>query len=151
METARQPKKTATASVLGLLMATPAWPTPMRALISKFNSSHAPECATDCGLLNRRARRAVASIPKSSILNRRLYSDLLRRGPVRIRHRTPPQWWRNAIYVGRLVMLEYVVLLTAVTSESLEARCLLPKRQGRSANAARKAHVFARARARRRF
>ena len=48
-------------------MATPAWPTPMRALISKFNSSHAPECVTDCGLFNRPARRAVASIPTSSI------------------------------------------------------------------------------------
>ena len=30
--------------------------------------------------------------------------------------------------VGPLVTLQYVYLLTAVTSESLEAHCLLPKR-----------------------
>ena len=49
-----------------LSMATPAWPTPMRALISKFNSPHAPERLTDSELFNRRARRAAACIPTSS-------------------------------------------------------------------------------------
>ena len=52
---------------LFLFMATPAWPTPMRALISKFNSLHVPECITGCGLFNRPARRFFASIPTSSI------------------------------------------------------------------------------------
>jgi hypothetical protein len=50
-----------------LFMATPAWPTPMRALISKMNLSHAPERLTDSALFNRWARRAVACIPTSSI------------------------------------------------------------------------------------
>ena len=48
-------------------MATPAWPTPMRALMSKLNLSHAPERLTDSALFNRWARRAVACIPTSSI------------------------------------------------------------------------------------
>ena len=48
-------------------MATPALPTPMRALISKLNLSHALECLTDSALFNRWARRAVACIPTSSI------------------------------------------------------------------------------------
>ena len=48
-------------------MATPAWPTPMRALISKLNLSHAPERLTDSALFNRWARRAVARIPTSPI------------------------------------------------------------------------------------
>ena len=48
------------------LLATPAWPTPMRALISKFNSSHAPaERLIDSALFNRWARRASARIPTS--------------------------------------------------------------------------------------
>ena len=50
-----------------LFMATPAWPTPMRALISKMNLSHAPERLIDSALFNRWARRAVACIPTSSI------------------------------------------------------------------------------------
>ena len=48
-------------------MATPAWPTPMRALISKLNLPHAPERSTDSALFNRWARRAVARIPTSPI------------------------------------------------------------------------------------
>ena len=50
-----------------LFMATPAWPTPMRALISKLNLSYAPGRPTDSALFNRSARRAVARIPTSSI------------------------------------------------------------------------------------
>ena len=34
-------------------MATPAWPTPMRALISKLDLSHVPERLTDSALFNR--------------------------------------------------------------------------------------------------
>ena len=48
-------------------MATPAWPTPMRALTSKLNLSHVPGRLTDSALFNRWARRAVACIPTSSI------------------------------------------------------------------------------------
>ena len=69
-------------------MATPAWPTPMRALVSKLNLPHSPEHLTDSALFNRGARRAVACIPTSSIDR---YSELLRRGPVRIRHRATPR------------------------------------------------------------
>ena len=50
-----------------LFMATPAWPAPMRALISKLNLLHAPERLTDSALFNRWAQRAVACIPTSSI------------------------------------------------------------------------------------
>ena len=48
-------------------MATPAWPTPMRVLISKLNLPHVPERLTDSALFSRWVRRAVACIPTSSI------------------------------------------------------------------------------------
>ena len=50
-----------------LFMATPAWPTPMRALISKLNLPYAPGRLTDSALFNMWARRAVACISTSPI------------------------------------------------------------------------------------
>ena len=46
-----------------LFMATPAWPTPMRALISKLNLSHAPERLTGSALfrLSPASRRAQST------------------------------------------------------------------------------------------
>ena len=61
------PPQTVHCLVDDLFMATPAWPTPMRALISKLNLPHVPERLTDSALFNRWARRAVACIPTSSI------------------------------------------------------------------------------------
>ena len=69
----------------------PAWPTPMRALISKLNLPHAPERLTDHG------QRTVQQVGSKSCrlhpdeLNRCRCSELLRQGPVRIRHRAPPR------------------------------------------------------------
>ena len=82
-------------------MATPTWLTPMRALISKFNSSHAPERLTDSALFNTWAQRAVAHIPTSTSNVAARSSELLRRAPERIRHRTPPRKRSGAVVPTR--------------------------------------------------
>ena len=85
-----------------LFMATPAWPTPMRALISKMNLSHAPERLTDSALFNRWARRAVACIPTSSIAA--LLEQLRLRSSADPRGSEPPEGLADAICeVGKVV------------------------------------------------
>jgi len=81
-----------------LFMATPAWPTPMRALISKLNLSRAPERLTDSALFNRWARRAVARIPTSPInVAARSSCGGLQCGSATARHRAnaPGQYFRR--------------------------------------------------------
>ena len=106
-------------------MATPAWPTPMRALVSKLNLPHSPEHLTDSALFNRGAQRAVACILTSSIDR---YSELLRRSPVRIRHHATP-WKRSRTPLPRCGLLYARPKLCAfvfdaafvkVTSEAIE-------------------------------
>ena len=90
--------QTAHCLVDDLFMVTPAWLTPMRALISKLNFSHAPERLTYSAMFNRWARRAVARIPTSPInVAARSSCGGLQCGSATARHRAnaPGQYFRR--------------------------------------------------------
>ncbi len=93
-----RPQATVHCLVDDLFMATPAWPTPMRALINKLNLSYAPGRPTDSALFNRWARRAVARIPTSPInVAARSSCGGLQCGSATARHRAnaPGQYFRR--------------------------------------------------------